>query len=294
MQRWMPRPNAAWRFSSRSMSTTFAFSNWASSRLAAGNGRSTQSSSFICTPWNSTSSLTRRAMVTGAYARRNSSTACGIISGFSDSLRRSTALVARCHSDDPMPDQVVSMPAMRMRSTVPCTWCGVSFWPSISASSRNEMRSSRGFSTWSAMWRLRYASNSMNWAMRSSVRSSPMLPRMRFTHPRNLSASSSGSPSISAMMSTGMCWLYSSAASTSVRSPILSMRSLHIFSILERSGSIFFGENAGSSRRRAPAWKGGSLVIGGAPPMGAGAASSTWLGFSWPTTTLRLVKWSVS
>ena len=34
--------------------------------------------------------------------------------------------------------------------------------------------------------------------------------------------------------------------------------------IFERSGSICFGENAGSSRRRASAWNGGSLVIGGA------------------------------
>ena len=39
-------------------------------------------------------------------------------------------------------------------------------------------------------------------------------------------------------------------------------------------GSICFGANGGSSRRRATLWNGGSLVIGGAPPIGAGSARS--------------------
>ena len=40
-----------------------------------------------------------------------------------------------------------------------------------------------------------------------------------------------------------------------------------------------FGANAGSSSRRAKAWNGGSDVIGGATPMGAGAS-----GFASDTT----------
>ncbi len=39
-------------------------------------------------------------------------------------------------------------------------------------------------------------------------------------------------------------------------------------------------------------WNGGSLVIGGAPPMGAGIARSP--GRPTDTTTARLVKFSVS
>ncbi len=53
------------------------------SRLAAGNGSSTQSSFFIGQPWKSTSLATMRAIVTGAYARRNSSSANVITSGSS-------------------------------------------------------------------------------------------------------------------------------------------------------------------------------------------------------------------
>ncbi len=65
-QRWMPRPNAAWRFSARSSTTRSASGNTEGSRLAAGNGSSTQSLAFIGQPWNSWSSATRRAIVTGA------------------------------------------------------------------------------------------------------------------------------------------------------------------------------------------------------------------------------------
>ena len=53
-------------------------------------------------------------------------------------------------------------------------------------------------------------------------------------------------------------------------------------------GSICFGANAGSSSRRAIPWNGGSLVIGGAPPIGAGIARSP--GRPTDTTTERLVK----
>ena len=64
--RWMPRPKAAWRLTSRSMITSSARSNSAGSRLAAGNDSRTQSFSFIGHPCQSMSSRTRRAIVTGA------------------------------------------------------------------------------------------------------------------------------------------------------------------------------------------------------------------------------------
>ena len=48
------------------MTTSSARSNSSGSRLAAGNGSSTQSSFFIGQPWKSLSSLTIRAIVTGA------------------------------------------------------------------------------------------------------------------------------------------------------------------------------------------------------------------------------------
>ena len=57
-------------------------------------------------------------------------------------------------------------------------------------------------------------------------------------------------------------------------------------------GSICLGANAGSRSRRAMLWNGGSLVIGGAPPIGAGIARSP--GRPTDTTTARLVKFSVS
>ena len=195
------------------MTTSLAFANWLSSRFAAGKGRRTQSSFFICTPWNSMSSFTRRAMVTGAYARRNSSIAAGIMSGFSTKRRRSTELVARCHNEEPIPLHVVSIPAINNKMTEPATWRGDSFSPKISAFSKNEMRSSRGFSMWSLTWNSRYSLNSMNCCMRASVRSSPTPLRTRFTHPRNLSPSSTGKPSMRAITMTGMCCEYCNAAS---------------------------------------------------------------------------------
>ena len=49
------------------------------------------------------------------------------------------------------------------------------------------------------------------------------------------------------------------------------------------------GEKAGSSRRRAPWWNGGSDEMGGAMPRGAGASGRPSV-----TTTEREVKCSVS
>ena len=79
--RWMPRPKAAWRFTLRSMITLSASSKTSGSRLAAGKDSRIQSSFFIGQPLKSKSSLTSRAMLTGAKARRNSSMARLISSG---------------------------------------------------------------------------------------------------------------------------------------------------------------------------------------------------------------------
>jgi hypothetical protein len=52
------------------------------------------------------------------------------------------------------------------------------------------------------------------------------------------------------------------------------------------------GAKAGKIKRRAIAWNGGSDVMGGATPIGAGRSSS--VGRPLPMTTVRLVKFSVS
>ena len=72
-------------------------------------------------------------------------------------------------------------------------------------------------------------------------------------------------------------------------SPMSSRRCRQSLRISGSHGSICFGANGGSSRRRASAWNGGSLVIGGAPPIGRSASILDVL-----TTTPRLVKCSVS
>ena len=59
---------------------------------------------------------------------------------------------ARCQSDAPIADHVVSMPAIISSTIVPPTWSGSSCWPSISASSRKVVRSSRGSARWSSIW----------------------------------------------------------------------------------------------------------------------------------------------
>ena len=125
----MPRPNAACRFTCRSMTTSPARSNCAGSRLAAGNDSRIQSSAFMSTPRQVTSPVTSRAIVTGAYARRNSSIAVGSSAGAATSRRRSPGTRARCHSDDPIALHVVSMPAISSSAIVPTTWSAVSFCP---------------------------------------------------------------------------------------------------------------------------------------------------------------------
>ena len=92
---------------------------------------------------------------------------------------------------------------------------------------------------------------------------------------------------------TGMCWAYCWAASTTVSpgviAPMSSRRCRHSLRTSGSHGSICFGANGGSRSRRARRWNGGSLVIGGAPPIGASASIVDVL-----TTTERLVKFSVS
>ena len=120
-QRWMPTPNATWRLSSRSMTTSSARSNASGSRLAAGKLSRTRSPSCTGQPAISVSAAAMRAIVTGEYARSSSSMAVGISSGSATSRRRSASWVARCHIAEPMPDHVVSMPATRISASVPST-----------------------------------------------------------------------------------------------------------------------------------------------------------------------------
>src|SRR5262249_22726098 len=65
-QRWMPRPNAACRFSLRSIITLSASGNISGSRLAAGNDKSTISPGLNVQPLICVSFTTSRAIVTGA------------------------------------------------------------------------------------------------------------------------------------------------------------------------------------------------------------------------------------
>ena len=105
------------------------------------------------------------------------------------------------------------------------------------------------------------------------MRSSPS-----WTNLRNSSSSSSGKPSICRITLTGMCCAYCTAASTTVSPGVMSpMSSSNLWHRVRTSGShgsIFFGANGGRSRRRAMPWNGGSLVIGGTTPIGAGSARS--------------------
>jgi phosphoglycerate dehydrogenase-like enzyme len=81
------------------------------------------------------------------------------------------------------------------------------------------------FSTWSCTCCSRYSNSTSIPAARSSIgRATPSSTWC--TKPRKRSASSSGKPSIRAITRTGMCWAYSAAASTTLRSPISAMSSL--------------------------------------------------------------------
>src|SRR5262249_58124141 len=63
-QRWMPSPNAAWRFSLRSITTLSASGNIAGSRLAAGDDKSTLLPGLIGQPQIVVSFITSRPLRT--------------------------------------------------------------------------------------------------------------------------------------------------------------------------------------------------------------------------------------
>jgi hypothetical protein len=94
------------------------------------------------------------------------------------------------------------------------------------------------------------------------------------------------------MTRTGMCWAYSMAASKLARPAVASSSSRHSSRVNGSRASMVLGAKAGSSILRTMAWKGGSEVMGGASPMGAGRSSGP--GRRSLTTTERDVKFSVS
>jgi len=95
-----------------------------------------------------------------------------------------------------------------------------------------------------------------------------------------------------AITRSGMSCAYSTAASNSFLPAIASSSSLHNARVYGSMPLMIFGPNAGNSRRRASWWNGGSEVMGGAIPIGAGRSSS--FGRSSLITTERDVKCSVS
>jgi hypothetical protein len=87
---------------------------------------------------------------------------------------------------------------------------------------------------------------------------------------RKISSSSGGKPSIEAMTPGGMNWAYSVPPSTNSRPTIWSRCLLQSARIWGSSAFTGPGAKAGRMTRRAIEWKGGSDVMGGAPPIGAG------------------------
>ena len=93
-----------------------------------------------------------------------------------------------------------------------------------------------------------------------------------------------------AITRTGMCWAYSTAASTTSLPSSEDSSEWQNSRVAGSSRSIAFGAKAGSSRRRASWWNGGSDEIGGDTPCGAVSNGGRWL----PITTMRDEKRSVS
>jgi len=87
-----------------------------------------------------------------------------------------------------------------------------------------------------------------------------------------------------------MCWAYSTAASTSRRSPKASISSWQYARVAGSRVSTAFLVKAGSSNRRASWWNGGSDEIGGDVPTGARSSDGRTL----LMTTEREEKESVS
>ena len=94
------------------------------------------------------------------------------------------------------------------------------------------------------------------------------------------------------MTPTGMRPAYSTAASKLAWPAVWASRSRHSCLVKGSRAATGLGVKAGSSIRRAMAWNGGSEVIGGDSPIGAGRSSGP--GLRSLTTTERDVKWSVS
>ena len=122
---------------------------------------------------------------------------------------------------------------------------------------------------WSSIWATKYFSTGSNSTMRSSSGWS-MPSRMMCTNSKNCSMSSSGKPSMPRMTLGGMyCAYFVPALTTS--SPASPSSSFEQSSrIIGSSALIGAGAKAGRISRRAIAWNGGSDVMGGAPPIGAG------------------------
>ena len=184
--------------------------------------------------------------------------------------------------------QVVSIPAISSsRSDSPNG--RLSGRPSISASSRHDVRSSRGSSTCR-----RSARRSSGRTRRSSPRGPPgyvdaledvvdeLAEHVVVLHREAEHAGDHVDRDVLGVLQGG------------VDDGLAGRRFAHVVEALPAQhadlrlpGSICFGVNGGSRSRRARAWNGGSLVIGGAPPIGAWAVIVDVL-----TTTARLVKWS--
>ena len=78
-----------------------------------------------------------------------------------------------------------------------------------------------------------------------------------------------------AMTRTGMCWAYSSAASTtSLPSQLVDQLLGSTPRVDGSSLAMAWGEKIGSSMRRASWWYGGSEEIGGAMPAGASSTAA--------------------
>ena len=146
-------------------------------------------------------------MVTGAYARRNSSTAVGMRSG-SDARRwRSSGCCAKCHSDAPIADHVVSMPAIISSTIVPAHVIGVEL-VAVELGVQQErgevvLRLGEMFLDAGVDVRVELASRSG--ASRSSGDASTSSSTMRMKR-RKMSASSCGKPSMRTITRSGMCW----------------------------------------------------------------------------------------
>ena len=133
--------------------------------------------------------------------------ALGQRSGSSRSCWRCSGCCAKCHSADPIPDQVVSMPATSIRLQVPRMCTSETGSPSTSACTSCVIRSfSRGLHA--AIGDLLGEEVEQRRASRAGGRRGSKWPcsRMARTQPTNSSDRESSTPSMAAMTRTGICW----------------------------------------------------------------------------------------